>query len=95
MKKLNWQIAYENWMDERTESELSKRNVFDAEMDKQLNEWLPDEVFEEIYNKMAALEALHEEESFQAGFKAGMLAAIEAIRINSNAEKAEKAEATE
>ncbi len=92
MKKSNWQVAYENWMGERTENELSKRNALDAELDKQLNEWLPDEVFEEIYNKMAALEALHEEEGFRAGFKAGMLAAIEAIKINSDSEKAEATE---
>ena len=75
MKKLNWQIAYENWMDSKNEDEFQERNTLEAELDEQLNEWLPDEVFEEIYNKTAAIEARCEEEGFQAGYIKGMLAA--------------------
>lgn len=36
-------------------------------------------MFNEVYEKIAALEAIHEEEGFKAGFQAGIKAASEII----------------
>ena len=49
--------------------ENSKIKKLDVEVDAELNDWLPDEVFNEVYEKIAALEAIHEEEGFKAGFR--------------------------
>lgn len=57
-----WQESYENWIDGRDQNDLEK------EIDELLKEWLPDEIFEEYFNKSAALQAQCEEEAFHAGW---------------------------
>lgn len=76
LKKLNWKEAYANWFEDAELPEIKKLN---SEVDKQLEDWLPDEVFNEIYMKTAELEALNQEAGFEAGFRAGMVAALKAI----------------
>ena len=76
LKKLNWKEAYANWFED---AELPKSKKLNSEVDKHLQYWLPDEVFDEIYMKTAELEALNQEAGFEAGFKAGMVAAIEEL----------------
>ncbi|MDS1029172.1 hypothetical protein RDV78_01465 [Bacillota bacterium LX-D] len=76
LKKLNWKEAYANWFEDAELPIIMKLN---SEVDKQLHDWLPNEVFDEIYMKTAELEALNQEAGFEAGFRAGMIAALEAI----------------
>ena len=76
LKKSNWKEAYANWFEDAELPEIKKLN---SEVDKQLQDWLPDEVFNEIYMKTAELEALNQEAGFEAGFRAGMAAAIKEL----------------
>lgn len=64
-----WQLAYQDQLEEIASPE---RKRLEKEIDHQLKFLLPEDVFNEITNKIASLEALCEEEGYQAGFETGL-----------------------
>ncbi len=73
MKK-KWQEAYENYLGQGKINDQVK--VLDHELNRIFKYKLPGELYDQVYNKTAALEALHNEDGFQAGFILGILEAL-------------------
>lgn len=68
---LKWQKAYEEYLNiEDTNSEIK---ILDNEVDSILRNHIPTDIFDELYDKIAKVEAFHNEDGFHKGFNMGIL----------------------
>lgn len=84
----NWKEAYEGVIDEMMGGSVK---AADKELDQILVDHLPGEAFDEVYDQVASLEALHNEAGFKYGYMIGFLTCLNLNGIDSFELKADEA----